>query len=97
MATTESNERQLLLPLTNSKRRSSSSQTNSFESRGSLFLWLSAVLERFSFYSIANNLFLFLTSESIEWNTMHSVVGVSIFLGKSFPLAENFPNIYSVS
>ena len=50
-----------------------------------LSVWLillSAGLERLAFYSLAGNLVLFLTSDSIHWSPIHSVTASFIFLGK---------------
>ena len=50
-----------------------------------LSVWLillSAGFERLAFYSLAGNLVLFLTSDSIHWSPIHSVTASFIFLGK---------------
>jgi dipeptide/tripeptide permease len=52
-----------------------------------LSVWLillSAGFERLAFYSLAGNLVLFLTSDSIHWTPIHSVTTSFIFLGTSY-------------
>lgn len=54
-----------------------------FEQKISVWLiLLSAGLERLAFYSLAGNLVLFLTSDNINWTTVHSITASFIFLGK---------------
>lgn len=53
--------------------------------RRKISVWLillSAGLERLSFYSLAGNLVLFLTSKWIHWTSAHSLTTAFLFLGK---------------
>jgi dipeptide/tripeptide permease len=58
-----------------------------FQKRLAVWLILFAVaLERFAFYSLAGNLVLFLTSDAIQWTSLHSVTASFIFFGKIIKL-----------
>ena len=54
---------------------------------------LSAGLERLSFYSLAGNLVLFLTSKWIHWTSAHSLTTVFLFLGNNDCLEDRLNHL----
>jgi hypothetical protein len=53
-----------------------------FQKRLAVWLILITVtFERLAFYSLAGNLVLFLTSDSIRWSSLHSITSSLVFSG----------------
>jgi hypothetical protein len=69
----------------------------SSQKRLAVWLILLAVgFERLAFYSLAGNLVLFLTSNSIRWSSFHSITASLTFFGKIIHLYYSIIFIFNV-
>lgn len=89
MTNTNSDERSSLI--SHYERLSNTlDQRTEFQRKISVWLiLLSAGLERLSFYSLAGNLVLFLTSKWIHWTSAHSLTTAFLFLGTNDCLKDH--------